>query len=188
MSTGGNPAVEKFETRHVPFYGHRSATAPATCAQRHMWDLIRREMPDSAFYDFCHEVVLPGHGTVEDVLAVCGELVARHESLRTAFFHDADDGLVQAVARSGSFEAQICATGPGESAQFVYEAWRRRIRDRAFDLRNGPPLRALVVVTDHVPVLAAFCVSHLAADLMSMRTLAGEALTLLAARTARTAA
>lgn len=180
--------MEKFETREVPFYGRRAVTAPATCAQRHMWDLIRREMPDASFYDFCQEVFLPGEGTVEDALAVCGELVARHESLRTAFFRGADGSLVQRVERSGSFEAQICATGPGRSAQFVHDAWRRRMRDRTFDLRSGPPLRVLIVVTDHVPVLAAFCVSHLAADLMSMRTLAEEALTLLAARTTRTAA
>ncbi|GAA0587386.1 condensation domain-containing protein [Streptomyces crystallinus] len=178
--------MEKIETRAVPFYGRRSVTAPATCAQRHMWDLIRREMPDASFYDFCQEVFLPGKGTVDDVVAVCAELVTRHESLRTKFFSGADGSLVQAVARSGSLEAEIYATGPGEDAQFVYDAWRRRSRDRTFDLRGGPPLRALVVVTGHTPVLAAFCVSHLAADLMSMRTLAAEALSLLAARTART--
>ncbi|WP_190344200.1 condensation domain-containing protein [Streptomyces venezuelae] len=168
--------------RRIPFGGRRSITAPATCAQRQMWNLIRQELPDAAFYDFCLPVALPAGCAVRDVLAATGELLRRHESLRTAFGTAADGTLVQRVVHSGTFEAEICTAGPAEDPQSVLAAWRARMRERPFDLDAGPPLRAMVAVVDGTPVLAAYCVSHLAADLMSMRRLTAELTRLVTAR------
>ncbi|MFF5126129.1 condensation domain-containing protein [Streptomyces syringium] len=169
--------------RRTPFYGQRSATAPATCAQRHMWNLIQRQLPDASFYDVSHWAGLPPHAAVPDVLAVLSELVGRYEALRTAFGPGPDGTLTQWVLRSGSFETEIAATWPGEAPRDVLRAWRRRMRRTAFDLTTAPLFRAMVVVADGAPVLAAFHVSHLAADLMSLRQLAAELTRLLAART-----
>ncbi|WP_338932822.1 condensation domain-containing protein [Streptomyces netropsis] len=170
--------------RRTPFNGQRSATAPATCAQRHMWNLIQRQLPDAAFYDVSHGVDLPPHTAVGDVLTVLSELVGRYESLRTAFGPGPDGTLTQRVLCSGSFETEIATTGPGEDPRDVLRAWRRRMRHTAFDLTTAPLFRAVVVVADGTPVLAAYRVSHLAADLMSLRHLAAELTRLLAARTA----
>ncbi|MFI8942022.1 condensation domain-containing protein [Streptomyces syringium] len=169
--------------RRTPFNGQRSATAPATCAQRHMWNLTQRQLPDASFYDVTHWARLPPHAAVPDVLTVMGELMGRYESLRTAFGPGPDGTLTQRVLRSGSFETEIAATVPGEDPRDVLRAWRRSMRQTAFDLATAPLFRAMVVVTDGAPVLAAFHVSHLAADLMSLRHLAAELARLLDART-----
>ncbi|WP_370423228.1 condensation domain-containing protein [Streptomyces sp. QH1-20] len=169
--------------RRTPFNGQRSATAPATCAQRHMWNLMRRQSTDASFYDVTHWARLPPHASAADVLTALGELLGRYESLRTAFGPGPDGTLTQQVLRSGTFETEIAATGPGEAPRDVLRAWRRRMRQTAFDLATAPLFRAMVVVTDGAPVLAAFHVSHLAADLMSLRHLAAELTRLLDART-----
>lgn len=148
-----------------------------------MWNLIQRQLPDASFYDVSHWTGLPPHAAVPDVLTALSELVGRYESLRTAFGPGPDGTLTQRVLRSGSFETEIAATGPGEDARDVLRAWRRRMRQSAFDLTTAPLFRAMVVVADGTPHLAAFHVSHLAADLMSLRHLAAELTRLLDART-----
>lgn len=148
-----------------------------------MWNLIQRQLPDASFYDVSHWAGLPPHAAVPDVLTVLSELVGRYEALRTAFGPGPEGTLTQRVLRSGTFETEIAATEPGEDPRDVLRAWRRRMRQTAFDLTTAPLLRAMVVVADGAPVLAAFHVSHLAADLMSLRHLAAELTRLLAART-----
>ncbi|MFC9222314.1 condensation domain-containing protein [Streptomyces hygroscopicus] len=168
----------------VPFRGRRTATAPATCAQRHMWNLIERQLPDAAFYNVCHWVELPGRGTAPDLLAVFTELLGRHESLRTGFQRAGDGGLVQQVVRTGECEAEVWTAGPGEDPTGVLDAWRHRMRRTPFEPARAPLIRFMAVVVGGAPVLAAFCVSHLAADLMSLRLLADEVLRLLDAAAA----
>ncbi|MBL1099189.1 condensation domain-containing protein [Streptomyces coffeae] len=170
--------------RRVRFTGRRAATAPATCAQRHMWNLIERQLPDAAFYNVCHWVHLPGHGTEEDILVVFAELLARHESLRTGFHRNDDGALVQQVEKSGGLDAEVWTTERDESPGDVLNAWRRRMQHTAFEAGRAPLIRFMTVVVDGAPVLAAFCVSHLAADLMSLRLLASETTRLLDARAA----
>ncbi|MFF5126675.1 condensation domain-containing protein [Streptomyces syringium] len=157
--------------------------APATCAQRHMWNLIQRQLPDAAFYNEGLWTDLPARGTPQDVLDTFAELVGHYESLRTAFARAPDGSLTQHVLRTGHFEAEIHTTGPGESPQDALRAWQCRMRHTAFDLATAPLFRAMVVLTGNTPALAAFCVSHIAADLMSMRHLIGELPRLLDART-----
>ncbi|MEU6912250.1 condensation domain-containing protein [Streptomyces olindensis] len=166
--------------RHrVPFRGRRTAVAPATCAQRHMWNLIERQLPDAAFYNVCHWVDLPGRGTAQDLLAVFAELLGRHESLRTGFARDPDGDLIQHVAESGEFEAEVWTVGRGEDAEGVLRTWRHRMRHSPFEPARAPLVRFMVTVVDGAPVLAGFCVSHLAADLASLRLLADEVTRLL---------
>ncbi|WP_217145851.1 condensation domain-containing protein [Streptomyces sp. AC627_RSS907] len=166
--------------RHrVPFDGRRATTAPATCAQRHMWNLIERQLPDAAFYNVCHWVELPGRGTPQDLLSVFAELLGRHESLRTGFDRTPEGELVQHVARAGEFEAEVWTIGRGEDAESVLRAWRDRMRHTAFERARAPLIRFMATVVDGAPALAAFCVSHLAADLMSLRLLADEVTRLL---------
>ncbi|MFE5393961.1 condensation domain-containing protein [Streptomyces sp. NPDC056568] len=161
-------------THRVPFRGPRTAVAPATCAQRHMWNLMERQLPDAAFYNVCHWVDLPGRGTAQDLLAVFAELLGRHESLRTGFSRTPDGALVQRVADEGQFEAEVWTIGHGEDKESVLHAWRFRMRHCAFEPARAPLVRFMVTVADGAPVLAGFCVSHLAADLMSLRLLADE--------------
>ncbi|MYY86845.1 MULTISPECIES: condensation domain-containing protein [unclassified Streptomyces] len=176
--------MAEFVRHRIPFAGRRSVTAPATCAQRHLWNLMQRQLPDASFYDVCYWVALPGHGTAQDLLDVCGELVVRHESLRTAFHRDADGSLVQHVVDAAEFEAEVWTLAPHEDPDGVRRAWERRMRHTPFDPARAPLIRFMVTVVDGVPVLAAFCVSHLSVDLTSVRLLADELTRLLDARAA----
>ncbi|MDX3382450.1 condensation domain-containing protein [Streptomyces niveiscabiei] len=171
--------------RHcVSFGGRRAVNAPATCAQRHIWNLIRRQLPDTAFYDVCHWTALPGHGTAHDLLDVYAELVSRHESLRTGFHLDADGLLIQRVVDSGTFEAEVWTLRREEDPAAVLDAWRRRMRYTAFDPARAPLIRFMAVLVEGAPALAAFCASHLAVDLTSVRLLADEMIRLLDATAA----
>ncbi|QES39982.1 hypothetical protein DEJ49_02420 [Streptomyces venezuelae] len=173
-----------FVRHRIPFAGRRSVTAPATCAQRHIWNLMQEQLPDAAFYDVCYWVALPGRGTAQDLLDVCAELVARHESLHTGFHRDADGTLVQQVVDAAEFEAEVWTLGPHDDPDAVREAWERRMRHTPFDPARAPLIRFMVTVVDGACVLAAFCVSHLAVDLTSVRLLADEMTRLFDARAA----
>ncbi|MEU3601338.1 condensation domain-containing protein [Streptomyces sp. NPDC006798] len=171
----------------VAFSGERSAAGPATCAQRHMWDLIRRRMPDSAFYHQLHWAKPSPGSSISDIRAVLGELVSRHESLRTVYGPGPDGGLRQRVRRSGSVPVDLLPVegraGPADAAGAV-SAWEAGVRAAGFDHGCDPPFRAAIVCRDGEPVRTAFLVSHLAADLMALRVVEGEFVRLTADRAA----
>ncbi|MFI1675821.1 condensation domain-containing protein [Streptomyces sp. NPDC020607] len=166
--------MAEFVRHRIPFAGRRAVTAPATCAQRHIWNLMQEQLPDAAFYDVCYWVALPGRGTAQDLLDVFTELLGRHESLRTGFHRDEDGSLVQQVVDADEFEVEVWALAAHDDPDGVRQAWERRMRHTPFDPARAPLIRFMVTVVDGAPVLAAFCVSHLAVDLTSVRMLADE--------------
>ncbi|PKV89776.1 condensation domain-containing protein [Streptomyces sp. TLI_146] len=176
--------MAEFVRYRTPLGGGRAVTAPATCAQRHIWNLIQRQLPDAAFYDICYWVALPGHGAAQDLLDVFAELLRRHESLRTSFHRGADGSLVQQVMDSAEFETEVWTLTPDEDRDSVLDTWQRRMRHTPFEAAQAPLIRFMVIVADGSPVLAAYCVSHLVVDLTSLRLLADEVTALLDARAA----
>ncbi|MFI9503330.1 condensation domain-containing protein [Nocardia sp. NPDC052566] len=148
--------------------------APATCAQRQLWEAIRRQLPDSAFFNQIYRVGLSMTPTLTDVLAALSATVGAHESLRTVFVSDAAGTLSQCVSRSGSFTVHTASTGPDREPGAVFREWEARMERTGYRFDVDLPFRALVVLDNEVPVLVAFCISHLAADLMSLRVLADE--------------
>ncbi|MGW3471813.1 condensation domain-containing protein [Saccharopolyspora sp. NPDC000995] len=174
--------MTEFLRRRVPFSGQRCVTALATCAQRDMWRLIQRAMPDSTFYDQVYQIELLEPAGVDDVIAVLAELVNRYESLRTAFHQDEAGVLMQRVLQNGAFETDIRPVRSGEDPKTVAATWQQSLRHRGFNLQAGPLFRSLIILSDDVPVLAALGISHLVADLMSLRFLASELNRLLCAR------
>ncbi|MFC0843975.1 condensation domain-containing protein [Streptomyces noboritoensis] len=176
--------MAEFVRYRTPLSGGRAVTAPATCAQRHIWNLMQRQLPDAAFYDVCYWVPLPGHGTAQDLLDVFAELLRRHESLRTSFHRDADGSLVQQVTDSAEFETEVWTLTRDEDADSVLHTWQSRMRHTPFEPAQAPLIRFMVIVADGAPVFAAYCVSHLVVDLTSLRLLADEVTRLLDARVA----
>ncbi|MEU6127481.1 condensation domain-containing protein [Streptomyces sp. NPDC047123] len=161
--------------RHrIPVAGRRTAAAPATCAQRHIWNLMQRQSPDATFYDVCYRVDLPGPGTARNLLDVFAELLRRHESLRTGFHLSADGTLRQQVLDAAEFEAEVWSLAGEDDPDAVLHAWQERMRHTPFEHARPPLIRFVAVVVDGAPVRAAFCVSHLAVDLTSVRLLAAE--------------
>ncbi|WP_159481735.1 non-ribosomal peptide synthetase [Streptomyces caniferus] len=165
----------------------REGARPLSYAQQRLWFL----------YEF-------GHGAVEyntsvglrltgplDAVALRGALSAladRHEMLRTTF--DAVDGRGVQTVRAGLEPPlrTVSLAGPGEPGD-PGEAGRRAELDRLlradaelpFDLRQGPPCRALLVRVADGEHLLVLTLHHLVTDGWSMRVLVEELATLYAA-------
>ncbi|MFF1379058.1 amino acid adenylation domain-containing protein [Streptomyces sp. NPDC058308] len=154
---------------------------PLSFAQRRLWFLNRLEGP-SATYNVPVVLRLSGTLDVDALRAALGDVVARHEALRTVF--PETGGQPYQDIRPAA-EAQ-----PSVTAEAVTEAELTAVVDRAashpFDLATELPLRAaLFTVSDavdaHVLVLA---LHHIAGDGLSMGPLARDLSAAYAARCA----
>ncbi|WP_420126423.1 amino acid adenylation domain-containing protein [Longimicrobium sp.] len=148
--------------------------APLSFAQERLWFLDRME-PGNAFYNLPNAVRMGGaldHAALERAL---GEIVRRHEALRTVFA-EADGAPVQVIASFGGFVLPVeDLSGLGEADREA--AARQRIQEEAarpFDLSAGPLFRAALLrlgETDHVLLLS---MHHIVSDGWSLGVLLRE--------------
>jgi amino acid adenylation domain-containing protein len=138
----------------------RARTAPASFAQERLW-LLDRMAGVGAAYNLHVLLRVPGPLDREALERAVGELVRRHESLRTVF-SEADGAPVQVIAPfrgfalpaedlSGSDAAAVRRVGAEEAA-------------RPFDLAAGPLFRARLLrlaPEEHVLLL---CMHHIVCD------------------------
>jgi nonribosomal peptide synthetase DhbF len=158
----------------------RPPRMPLSFAQTRLWFIYRFQGP-SATYNIPLAMRLTGTLDSAALTAAIGDVVARHESLRTIFAED--DGIPwQRILPAGAVEAPVAVTevsGEQELAAAVAEA-----AQYPFDLATQIPLRAnllRVSVTEHVLVLV---LHHIAADGASLMPLAQDLMTAYAARCA----
>ncbi len=142
--------------------GERPAVVPLSFAQNRLW-FIDQLMGPSPAYNLAAPLRLRGRLDADAMGAALGDVVARHESLRTLF--PAPEGIPQQLvvpAERADFGWQIVdASGWPESR--LGEAIGRVARD-SFDLATEIPLRArLFRVGDDEHVLVAV-VHHIATD------------------------
>jgi amino acid adenylation domain-containing protein len=148
--------------------------APLSFSQRRLWFLDRLE-PGSAFYNLPSAVRLGGALDVPAMERALGEIVRRHEALRTVFA-EADGAPVQVVAPFGGFALPVeDLSGLGEADREAALAERAREEAaRPFDLAAGPLFRAALLrmgAEDHVLLVS---VHHIVSDGWSMGVLFGE--------------
>src|SRR5688572_6094495 len=159
---------------------HRDG-APLSFAQERLWFIDRLE-PGSAVYNVPVAWRLGGALDQAALERALGEIVRRHEALRTTFA-EADGSPVQVIAPFGGFAL------PVEDLSALSEAdreavVRRRAGEearRAFDLSAGPLFRAALLrlgVEDHVLLLS---MHHVVSDGWSMGVLFRELSALYAA-------
>ncbi|MET8875709.1 non-ribosomal peptide synthase/polyketide synthase [Nocardia sp. NPDC004604] len=156
----------------------RSGRIPLSLAQTRMW-LLNRLDPDSAVYNIPITIRLTGALDERALHLALGDVVTRHESLRTVFPDDGA-GPVQVVLAEGTglalprvdiAESELAAAVVGVAAV-------------GFDLRTRMPLRAKLfrgAPDDHVLVVV---VHHIAADGVSTAPLARDLMVAYSARTA----
>ncbi|MFI6041549.1 non-ribosomal peptide synthase/polyketide synthase [Nocardia sp. NPDC051321] len=143
----------------------RPDVVPASYAQRRLWFIHRMEGP-SATYNIPLAVRMRGLD-VPVLRAAIGDVIARHESLRTVFV-EADGLPAQQVLDVGSVEAPMVVidTDPAELDAAVAAAVRY-----GFDLSSQIPIRVTVLRPGADDCVVVLLVHHIAGDGWSMAPL-----------------
>ncbi|MDH6279131.1 non-ribosomal peptide synthetase [Prescottella agglutinans] len=157
--------------------GPRPERIPLSLAQQRMWFLNRFE-PESAVNNVPLASRLSGALDVESLSAAIGDVLDRHESLRTVF--PEIDGVGYQAIRSVSDVATVVSAEPVAEAELPGRI--AELVTAGFDLATDIPVRVrlfAVSATEHVLVLV---VHHIAADGFSMEPLIRDVMTAYAAR------
>ncbi|HEX8242017.1 MAG TPA: amino acid adenylation domain-containing protein, partial [Longimicrobium sp.] len=139
-----------------------------------MW-FLERLQPGAALYNIPAALRLRGALDVAALERALGQVVRRHEALRTAF-PELDGAPVQVVAPYGGFSLRAEDLSSLDEEEREPEAMRRAAADaaRPFDLASGPLFRARLLrlaPDDHVLLLA---LHHAVGDGWSMGILFRE--------------
>jgi amino acid adenylation domain-containing protein len=175
LRRGGEPALPPV----VPV--ERTGALPLSFAQERLWFLDRLE-PGSSFYNLPAALRLRGALDVEALGRALGEIVRRHEALRTVFV-EAEGSPVQAVAPFGGWSLPVedlarLDEGARATAARRSLAWGAA---RPFDLSAGPLFRASLLRLDVEEHVLLLCMHHVVSDGWSMGVLFGELSALYAA-------
>jgi amino acid adenylation domain-containing protein len=157
----------------------RRGPLPLSLAQERLW-LADRLRPESAVYNVPAAVRLRGALDADALERALGEIVRRHEALRTTFA-ERDGARVQVIHPFAGFTLPVEELSGDADAE---EAVRERVAAeaaRSFDLERGPLIRtALLRLADDEHVLLV-CMHHVVTDGWSMGVLFRELAALYAA-------
>ncbi len=154
---------------------HQSSDeSPLSYGQQALW-FLHQLLPDEISFNVAGAIRILGELDVPSLERAFHQLVARHESLRSTFHviageptqrvHESVDGIFHLEDASSLSDAELRVRLSSEA-------------HRAFDLENGPVLRALLFRRDgkseHILLLS---MDHIVTDFWSMTVLARELLT-----------
>jgi len=159
------PAVARVE---------RTGPTPLSFAQERLWFLDQLQ-PGSAFYNIPAALRLRGALDAEALERALGEIVRRHEALRTTFT-DRDGTPLQVIAPFGGFRVPVRDLSGLDGA--AREAQVRRLASEdatePFDLAAGPLFRASLLRLDAEEHVLLVCMHHVVSDGWSMGVLFRE--------------
>jgi acyl carrier protein len=147
---------------------------PASFAQERFWFLDRLQ-PGSAAYSIPDALRLEGEASPALLAGILGEVVRRHEALRTTF-EERGGRPVQVIAAPGRWALPLVDLGGLPRERRLDEAMRLAEEEasRPFDLGRGPLLRSTMLrlgATDHALLLT---MHHIVSDGWSMGVLVSE--------------
>uniref|UniRef100_UPI0024537EC8 non-ribosomal peptide synthetase n=1 Tax=Nocardia wallacei TaxID=480035 RepID=UPI0024537EC8 len=149
--------------------GPRPRRIPLSTAQQRLWFLNRFDTASSA-YNIAIGLWLRGPLDAAALRQALGDVVERHESLRT-IFPDSEEGPSQVVLPGAEAHPELPRTeGTPEQAR----ARARELAARGFDLVAEVPLRAELIRTGDREHLLALVIHHIAADGWSLEPLAAD--------------
>uniref|UniRef100_UPI002458E2D6 amino acid adenylation domain-containing protein n=1 Tax=Nocardia carnea TaxID=37328 RepID=UPI002458E2D6 len=162
----------------------RPERVPLSLAQQRMWFLNRFD-EQSAAYSIPIAVRLSGELNVAALRAAVGDLVDRHEVLRT-YYPETDEGPVQVVLPPGRSVVELVTRAVAPAA---VEAALIDMLSRSFDVTEEVPLRVELFEIDGAAdeYVLALVVYHISADGASVAPLTRDLMTAYAARSAGTA-
>ncbi|WP_326799894.1 amino acid adenylation domain-containing protein [Streptomyces sp. NBC_01808] len=174
---GAGPARPALTAAPLP----AAEAAPLSYAQQRLWFLHRAEGP-AATYNIPLAQRFTGELDRDALERALGDVVARHESLRTVFPDTRDDGAGprQRILGSAAARPALPVTEVAGAAEL-----RRKLAEAVrygFDLAVEPPLRAELFVLGPADAVLCLVIHHIAADGWSMAPLTRDLATAYAAR------
>ncbi|MGA5527095.1 amino acid adenylation domain-containing protein [Streptomyces pseudogriseolus] len=151
---------------------------PLSFAQRRLWFLHRLEGP-SATYNIPFVLRLEGPLDTAALAAAVGDVVARHESLRTLVAEREDGTPEQRILPAGEAAAPFRVT---DVAAGAVDAALRQAACEGFELDRELPLRTTVLRVAPQEHVVVFVFHHIAADGASMAPFLRDLLAAYAAR------
>ncbi|MFE9784083.1 non-ribosomal peptide synthase/polyketide synthase [Nocardia salmonicida] len=164
-------------SRRGPVAGQRPQRIPLSPAQQRMWFLHRFD-PDSAAYHIPVAIRLSGELDTTALRGALGDLIARHETLRTTY-PEFDGQATQLVGPAFVPDLAVAEVEADDVHAAVVD-----VLAGGFDITTEVPVRAAllrVAATEHVLVLV---VHHIVADGWSMGPLTRDLVAAYAARAA----
>ncbi len=141
----------------------RPERVPLSLAQQRMWFLNRFDTESSA-YNVPIAIRLTGDLDVDALQAAVGDLVARHESLRT-FYPETGDGPVQVIVPAAQAVPDLT---PVDVPEADIVAAVQELAATIFDVTTAVPLSARLFRVRESDYVLAFVVHHISADGSSM--------------------
>jgi len=179
--------VQLTPTRSIPiaFAGERAGEGPLTLGQLHIYRGLS-QTSDHVYAILCVELPVPAMVSVDEVANAAAILIARHESLRTAYVPG--EPLRQRVAAAGVQMLEVCSLGEGQwgpqDRPAVAQALIRWLRESPDP--TAPPMRVTVAMAPGDQVIAcAAAFSHLVVDHGSIEIIQHELAALLGHPTRR---
>ncbi|MCP3755583.1 non-ribosomal peptide synthetase [Streptomyces sp. TBY4] len=161
----------------------RPERVPLSFAQRRLWfvEQLETSAGHGSAYHLPSAFSLTGELDVAALRAAFGDVMTRHESLRTAFPVSGDEPW-QRILDPGS----PVLTTVDSSESEIADAMRSEV-ERRFDLAGAPPMRAVLFRLGPNRHVLLICLHHIATDHWSMRPLLRDLSTAYAARRGGTA-
>ncbi len=154
-----------------------SGPAPLSSAQRRLWFLARFE-PDSIAYNLPLVLRLKGSLNIPALEAALGDIVSRHDALRTTFPDDLGEPLLQ-ISEARPVTLAPIETVPGKAEQRAVDEARR-----PFDLASGPLVRFQLLRLSADEHWLVATMHHIVSDGWSLGVFQGELVTAYSARAA----
>ncbi len=147
---------------------------PLSFAQERLW-FIDRMQPGLSAYNIPQALLITGETSPAVFAALLGEVVRRHEVLRTTF-REVDGQPVQVIAPAGLWTLPLVDLSalPAELRGAQAKALAQEESDRPFDLARGPLLRAVFLRLAPAEHALLLTMHHIVSDGWSMGVLVRE--------------
>jgi amino acid adenylation domain-containing protein/non-ribosomal peptide synthase protein (TIGR01720 family) len=142
----------------------RAGRPPLSLAQEPVW-LLDQALPGNYFFNVPVAIRLSGSLRIAALERALGEIVDRHEVLRTTFA-EVDGEPVQVIAPASPFRLSVVDLGEFTSRARAAEVSRLTAQNikRPFDLANGPLLRISLLRLSNDEYIALVSMHHIIAD------------------------